>query len=192
MNGPGSCLTSVELQEAPLVAPEIGFTGTQEGMSEKQHSSLRQVLAGFFADGARVFRHGDCVGADAQAHANAKATGFRVVIHPPSDDSAKGRHVPPVQLPRHRSATGKTGRPDFLDHRRQGPCARISGTFLQFTGILIHRGQQCSRGHVIGRSWPRCLASDFYRDDSSADLPGSDLARHFRAPPSRRNMLTVV
>jgi hypothetical protein len=40
-----------------LLAPEIGFTGTQEGMSEKQRSSLRQVLAGFFADGARVFRH---------------------------------------------------------------------------------------------------------------------------------------
>jgi hypothetical protein len=82
-------LTSVELEEAPLAAPEIGFTGTQEGMSEKQRSSLRQVLAGFFADGARVFRHGDCVGADAQAHAIAKATGFRVVIHPPSDDSKR-------------------------------------------------------------------------------------------------------
>jgi hypothetical protein len=63
---------------------------------------------------------------------------------------------------------------------------------LQFTGILVHCGQQCSSGHVIGRSWPRCLASDFYRDDSSADLLGSDLARHFRALPSRRNMLTVV
>ena len=72
-----------------MLAPEIGFTGTQEGMSEKQRSSLRQVLAGFFADGARVFRHGDCVGADAQAHAIAKAIGFRVVIHPPSDDSKR-------------------------------------------------------------------------------------------------------
>jgi hypothetical protein len=72
-----------------LLAPEIGFTGTQEGMSEKQRSSLRQVLASFFADGARVFRHGDCVGADAQAHAKAKAAGFRVVIHPPSDDSKR-------------------------------------------------------------------------------------------------------
>ena len=60
-----------------MVAPEIGFTGTQEGMSEKQRSSLRQVLADFFADGARVFRHGDCIGADAQAHAIAKATGGR-------------------------------------------------------------------------------------------------------------------
>jgi hypothetical protein len=72
-----------------LVAPEIGFTGTQEGMSEKQRSSLQQVLVGFFADGARVFRHGDYVSADAQAHAIAKAIGFRVVIHPPSDDSKR-------------------------------------------------------------------------------------------------------
>jgi hypothetical protein len=58
-------------------------------MSEKQRSSLRQVLAGFFADGARVFRHRDCIGADAQPHVIAKATGFRVVIHPPSDGSKR-------------------------------------------------------------------------------------------------------
>jgi hypothetical protein len=64
---------------------------------------------------ARAFRHGDCVGADAQAHAMAKADGFRVVIHPPSDDSKRafcqGDAVlaPPPYLVRNRRIVDASG-----------------------------------------------------------------------------------
>ena len=40
--------------------------------------------------------------------------------------------------------------------------------------------QHGSSGHVVQRSRPRLPALDFYRDDSEANLFGSDVARHFR------------
>lgn len=59
----------------------VGFTGTQEGLSEKQ----KDFLYNFF-DLMKIeeFHHGDCIGADEQAHdlfvANMDKT---VTIHPP-------------------------------------------------------------------------------------------------------------
>lgn len=43
----------------------IGFTGTQQGLTDKQEVSLIKYLTGLlpFAE----FHHGDCIGADAQA-----------------------------------------------------------------------------------------------------------------------------
>lgn len=43
----------------------IGFTGTQSGMTEKQLDGLRQALSSNQVD---RFIHGDCIGADTQAH----------------------------------------------------------------------------------------------------------------------------
>lgn len=56
-------------------------------MTIKQAAVVEEWLAFMQRNEADVctIHHGDCVGADADAHAIARALGFRVVIHPPVD-----------------------------------------------------------------------------------------------------------
>jgi hypothetical protein len=60
----------------------IGFTGTQQGLTNPQRSSLFTLLAQLFDLGAR-FHHGKCIGADSQAHYLANMLGYAIVLHPP-------------------------------------------------------------------------------------------------------------
>ncbi|MBU6463238.1 MAG: hypothetical protein KGL35_21940 [Bradyrhizobium sp.] len=70
----------------------IGFTGTQEGMTEAQKATLLRLLEG----GAGEFHHGDCIGADAQAHAIAVECGYCPILHPPTNHSKRAWcDVPP-------------------------------------------------------------------------------------------------
>lgn len=68
----------------------IGFTGTQEGMSELQQKLLHDILAFAVKDGDTVvFHHGDCIGADEQAHEIALTLGCKIHIHPPVNGSKR-------------------------------------------------------------------------------------------------------
>lgn len=66
---------------------KIGFTGTREGMTEAQKAVLFGMLLGF-RDSIQL-HHGDCIGADEQAHQIAIEMNVRVVIHPSDDSSAR-------------------------------------------------------------------------------------------------------
>lgn len=60
----------------------IGFTGTSQGMTQRQRATVHYLFGELVLT---VLHHGDCVGADAQAHKIALDLAASVVVHPPSD-----------------------------------------------------------------------------------------------------------
>lgn len=58
----------------------IGFTGTQAGMSNRQKAEFKKLIRG-----ATELHHGDCIGADEEAHLIAMEVGLTIGVHPPSD-----------------------------------------------------------------------------------------------------------
>lgn len=68
----------------------VGFTGTQRGLTKEQKVSLGRVLLFDVAgEAAHSFHHGDCVGADEEAHGLASHWGIRIVLHPPDNDAKR-------------------------------------------------------------------------------------------------------
>jgi len=66
----------------------FGFTGSRRGMTQPQEYNLRQQL-----QRGDILLHGDCVGADAQAHDIALDSGCLVEIYPPTDVTMRARCV---------------------------------------------------------------------------------------------------
>ena len=66
----------------------IGFTGTRHGMTTQQSLALVAVLEAYQP---HAFHHGDCVGADAQAHALVRLyfPAIRIITHPPTQTALR-------------------------------------------------------------------------------------------------------
>lgn len=62
----------------------VGFTGTRDGMTDIQARKVGELIKG-----AVEFHHGDCIGADEQAHEFAIRNKVSVILHPPSDSSQR-------------------------------------------------------------------------------------------------------
>jgi hypothetical protein len=79
----------------------IGFTGTAEGATTWQMDALAHAFAMLQKSGAQLesFHHGDCVGADEQAHKVACTFQFHITIHPPLNDKKRANCVGDIILP---------------------------------------------------------------------------------------------
>lgn len=68
----------------------IGFSGSREGMTYQQKETLKMLLEKLKGDAEICwFRHGDCVGADKEAHQIARRLNYRIIIHPPDKDDLR-------------------------------------------------------------------------------------------------------
>jgi len=65
----------------------IGFTGTSRGMTPPQFDTVFVDL--LFKFKPLELHHGDCEGADKQAHFMAVRLNARIVIHPPDNDKKR-------------------------------------------------------------------------------------------------------
>jgi hypothetical protein len=61
-----------------------GFTGTRDGLTSFQRSNLMRLLTKLTPN---ALHHGDCVGADAEAHGFCMGLAIPVSIHPPDKDT---------------------------------------------------------------------------------------------------------
>jgi hypothetical protein len=70
---------------------KTGFTGTQRGMTIEQGRVVLELLREELTSEGQLseLHHGDCIGADEQAHKIALALGVRTVIWPPTNGSKR-------------------------------------------------------------------------------------------------------
>lgn len=72
----------------------VGFTGSSEGMTEEQAKALWAWL-GLLKKELKIdqeemeFHHGDCIGADSDAHDLARICKYKTVAHPPINESKR-------------------------------------------------------------------------------------------------------
>lgn len=86
----------------------VGFTGTRMGMTAAQMSTFARLRTELQLT---VFHHGDCVGADAEAHDLVVGGGspVEVHVHPPVDDTHRAwkkgdvEHKPLTHFARNRA-----------------------------------------------------------------------------------------
>ena len=72
---------------------KIGFTGTKKGVTRDQHERFKLTLSKYNG----VLHHGDCIGADDEAHSLALFLKMPIVIHPPNN--CKSRAFCGLQFP---------------------------------------------------------------------------------------------
>lgn len=121
----------------------IGFTGTQEGLSQIQRASLTVLLGS-----AGTFHHGDCVGADAEAHSIAARLDLRLISHPPTIQTKRAfttnqeTRVEKPYLERNRAIVDES---NFIIACPKGPEELRSGTW----STVRYAKNQEKRGAII-------------------------------------------
>lgn len=89
-----------------LMNKSIGMTGTRFGMTREQKESFLAFLSSH--DNVRL-HHGDCLGADCDAHDIARNCGAYIIVHPPLSDEVRAftkgdeSHPPEGYLKRNRA-----------------------------------------------------------------------------------------
>ena len=68
---------------------KIGFSGTREGMTERQLKSIKQYLLSIVSVYVDELHHGDCIGSDKQIHDICTEAGIKTVSHPPINSSKR-------------------------------------------------------------------------------------------------------
>lgn len=69
---------------------KVGFSGSSKGMSDDQIKELWSWLGIYKNIEYEVeFHHGDCVGADSEAHDLAKLRKYKIISHPPINESKR-------------------------------------------------------------------------------------------------------
>jgi len=69
---------------------KIGFTGTQSGITDYQMDAIAEALRTLKKHGFDEFHHGDCQGADTIASSIAIALDYKIILHPPINQSKRG------------------------------------------------------------------------------------------------------
>lgn len=89
--GPAAGGPATTVRRCPV---KVGFTGTRQGMTHPQRVMVEALLTALACD---EFHHGDCDGADSEAH-DIAAHGLllAVVVHPPSDSRLRAHRAPPM------------------------------------------------------------------------------------------------
>lgn len=64
---------------------DIGFTGTQRGMTQEQADKVAELLVQASEKYSVTGHHGDCIGADHDFHKMLRLQGHRVWLHPPDN-----------------------------------------------------------------------------------------------------------
>lgn len=105
----------------------IGFSGTSNGATQQQRTTLRYL---FNELQISVLHHGDCIGADCQAHRIARQLFARIVIHPPINDTKQARLPADETLP----AAPYLVRNRAIVDASQGVITCPVGTVEQFRG----------------------------------------------------------
>lgn len=67
---------------------QVGFTGTRHGMTNAQALAFQLLISHRKFDKLIIFRHGDCVGSDEEAHLTIRRTrpGVKIFGHPPINE----------------------------------------------------------------------------------------------------------
>lgn len=64
----------------------VGFTGSRQGMTSEQARAFHALMLDLKP---AALIHGDCVGADAQAHQYALVTNLKICVHPPAESALR-------------------------------------------------------------------------------------------------------